>query len=495
MEWSRAGARYSRGVLRLLTQVSFAASLCAALVGQDRSGAVAPGRPPNVVFILADDLGYGDLGCYRGAGDAEAPRVATPRLDQMAAEGLRFTQFYAGSTVCAPSRCVLMTGKHTGHAHIRGNSRQNLRPEDVTVAELLQQRGYATGLSGKWGLGQEGSAGMPTRQGFDHFFGYLNQRHAHNYYPTFLIRGEERVALPNVVPDADKSGAGKASEKVAYSHDLVVDDALDFIRAERDGPFFLYLALTIPHANNEARKEGMEVPDLGPYADADWPAPQKGFAGMVHRMDRDVGRVLDLIDALGLGEDTVVMFTSDNGPHREGGNDPNFFDSNGPLRGIKRSLHDGGIRVPMLARWTGTVAPGSVTDHIGGFQDLLATCVDLAGGAAAGIEHDGLSFAPTLRGDDAAQVRHEYLYWEFYEQGSKQAVRRGRWKAIRRPMVHGATRLYDLADDLGEERDVAAQHPAVVKELEAIMEVAHVPTARWKAPAPREPGPGQRKRE
>ena len=354
---------------------------CVALWGQ-----VA--QPPNVILILADDLGYGDLGCYG------QQRIATPHLDRMAREGMRFTQFYAGSTVCAPSRCVLMTGLHTGHCFIRGNGKDNLRPHDVTLAELLQGAGYRSGLIGKWGLGHEGTEGVPTRQGFDYFFGYLDQHHAHNYYPSFLMRNEQRVPLPNVVPGEGPWGQGVAREKRSYSHDLLMEEALTFVERNSAAPFFLYLALTIPHANNEAGKAGMEVPDLGDYRDRDWPEPQKAHAAMISRMDRDVGRLFDRLRELELDERTVVLFSSDNGPHREGGNDPEFADSNGPLRGIKRSLHEGGIRVPLLVRWPGQIAAGSVSTWIGGFQDILPTVVSLAGLAAPdGL--DGISFQPS----------------------------------------------------------------------------------------------------
>ncbi len=436
-----------------------------------------PDRPPNIVFILADDLGYGDLGCYGQTG------FATPRIDQLAAEGSRFTDFYAGCTVCAPSRCVLMTGRHTGHAFIRGNGKDNLRPEDVTVAEVLKRAGYATALCGKWGLGHEDSTGLPTRQGFDHFFGYLDQHHAHNYYPTFLILEEARYPLPNVVPKEGRWGQGVASERKAYSHDLIAEDALAWIdehhSAHPDQPFFLYLSLTLPHANNEAGRAGMEVPDLGAYADKDWPVPKKGFVAMVQRLDRDVGRLVDLIDSLGLTDDTLILFSSDNGPHAEGGNDPNWFDSNGPLQGIKRSMHEGGIRVPLIARWPGTTPAGETSDHVGGFQDLLATAADL-GGVEADCEHDGVSFAPTLRDDGSPQPEHDYLYWEFYEQGSRQAVRQGQWKAIRQPMFDGPVQLYDLSKDLGEEHDLAQDEPEITKRMAALMDAAHEPSERWR---------------
>lgn len=443
------------------------------------SGAWADEAPqrPNIIFILADDLGYGDLGCYG------QKHIQTPHLDRLAAEGVRFTQFYAGSTVCAPSRCVLMTGLHLGHCFIRGNGKDNLRPDDVTVARLLKRAGYATGLVGKWGLGHEGSTGVPTRQGFDYFFGYLDQHHAHNYYPSFLVRNEQRVQLRNVVPNEGQYGQGVASEKVQYSHDLLVEDALAFVDRHKDGPFFLYLALTIPHANNEAGNRGMEVPDYGPYADRNWPEPQKGLAAMITRMDRDIGRLLQRLKEHGIDENTVVFFSSDNGPHREGGNNPDFFDSNGPLRGTKRDLYEGGIRVPMIVRWPARAPRGATSDHVGYFGDLMATAAELAGvEPPPGL--DSISFVPAIVGQPDRQAQHKYLYWEFYERGSAQAVRMGHWKAVRQPMLTGDLQLYDLRDDVGEQRNVAAQHPDVVARLRSAMEEAHVPSPRWQPPAP-----------
>jgi arylsulfatase A-like enzyme len=429
----------------------------------------AEAAKPNIIYIMADDLGYGDLGCYG------QKVLQTPNIDRLANEGMKFTQHYAGSTVCAPSRCALMTGLHTGHCYIRGNRRVNLRPADVTVAELLQQEGYTTGLAGKWGLGIEGEEGVPNRQGFDFFFGYLDQGHAHNYYPTFLIRNEERVHLKNVVPNPKPSGAGKASEKIEYSHDLIVNEGLDFIRRNHDKPFFLYYALTIPHANNEAREEGMEVPDHGPYADKDWPEPKKGMAAMVTRMDGDIGRLMALLKELEIDDNTLVIFTSDNGPHKEGGNDPEWFDSNGPLRGIKRDLYDGGIRVPFIAHWPGKVAPGTTSDHISAFWDFLPTAVEVAGGKAPeGL--DGISYLPTITGNGAKQEIHDHLYWEFTERGGRQGIREGDWKGIRLDVFKNPDapmELYNVKEDLGEMKNVAKKHPDVVARLAKKIDAAH----------------------
>lgn len=441
--------------------------------------------------MLADDLGYGDLGCYG------QKLIKTPQLDRMAAEGIRFTDFYAGNTVCAPSRSVLMTGQHMGHTHVRGNaggpdmSKQSLRDEDVTVAEVLKSAGYQTALTGKWGLGDKttgGEEGLPLRQGFDYAYGYLNQVHAHNYYPEFLWRNDERHVLRNVVRKMDRSyggfTGGWATKKVDYSHDLVAEEALAFIRRaaeDSENPFFLYLAMTIPHANNEATKatgDGQEVPDYGQYADLDWSRPDKGQAAMVSRMDRDVGRIMDLLDELELTENTVLMFSSDNGPHNEGGHNPERFDPAGPLQGMKRDLFEGGVRVPMIVRWPGTTPAGEVTNHIGYFGDLMATAAELSG-AELPDNTDSISFAPLIQGDPARQQQHKYLYWEFYEQGGKQAVRAGEWKAIRMPWQTGPTQLFNLSNDIGEQSNVADQHPEIVSRMEAMMAEAHEDHPNW----------------
>jgi arylsulfatase A-like enzyme len=444
-----------------------------------RNSRASDTRLPNIIFILTDDLGWGDLGSYG------QQQVLTPSLDRMAAEGMRFTQFYAGSTVCAPSRSVLMTGQHTGRTHVRGNleiqpmGQEPLPDSVVTVAEILKDAGYTTGLIGKWGLGGPETPGEPNRQGFDYFFGYLCQRHAHNFYPEFLFRNSERVPLPgNRVAEPRPDGAGVAVERGEYSHDLLAADALTFIERNRNRPFFLYLALTIPHANNEAGDEGMEVPDYGIYANRSWSDPEKGFAAMVTRMDRDVGRIVDRLQELGIDQHTILFFASDNGPHQEGGRDPEFFRSSGPLRGIKRDLYEGGIRVPFIARWAGRIRPGTTSEHIGDFTDFMATASELAG-LAPPEGTDGVSLLPTLLGQPEAQRQRDYLYWEFYERGSGQAVRAGRWKAVRHPMRTGPIELYDLEADLSEQNDLAREHPDVVAEMRRVMREAHVPSPLW----------------
>jgi arylsulfatase A-like enzyme len=420
--------------------------------------------PPNIIFILADDLGYGDVGCYG------QKQIQTPNIDQLAKEGMRFTQCYAGSTVCAPSRCCLMTGLHTGHARIRGNANVPLRPEDVTVAEVLKKAGYVCGLSGKWGLGEAESTGVPNKKGFDSFFGYLNQHHAHNYWPDFLWRDEKKVEIAgNVVKN------NVASTKAVYSPDLIAKDALQFIEQNKAKPFFLYFTPTLPHANNEAKQEGMEIPSDKPYSDKPWPQQQKNHAAMITRLDADVGRVMQKLKDLKLDDNTIVLFSSDNGPHREGGADPKFFNSAGPLRGFKRAMTDGGIRVPMIVRWPTQIKPG-VNDHVWAFWDFLPTAAELTGAKPPqGI--DGLSVVPTLLGKDE-QKKHEFLYWEFHEGGSKQAVRHGNWKAIRLKLGE-ALELYDVSKDISEEKNVAEQHPEVVKKIEDYLKTARTESETW----------------
>ncbi len=436
------------------------------------------GNKPNIIFILADDLGYGDLGCYG------QKQIQTPNLDRLSANGIRFTDHYAGSTVCAPSRCVLMTGLHTGHAYIRGNSRNPLRPQDRTVAEILQSAGYTTGLIGKWGLGENDSTGIPNRKGFDDFFGYESQVHAHNYYPEFLWRNQDKVALKNIVtrpfPGYAEGLGGVSSNKVEYSADLFAEESLQFIEKHSDKPFFLYLTYTIPHANNEAKNEGMEVPDLGIYADKPWPAPQKGHAAMITRMDSQIGRLIDKLAELKIAERTLVIFSSDNGPHKEGGFKPDFYHSSGPLRGIKRDLYDGGIRVPMIACWPGTIAPGQTTGHLSAFWDFLPTACDVAHiQTPEGL--DGISYLPTLLGKPKQQKQHSYLYWEFHEGGFSQAVRMGQWKAVRKG-IDGPLELYDLSVDIGETKNIAEANPAIVEPMKTILASARTESEIWKVP-------------
>jgi arylsulfatase len=439
---------------------------------------VPASRPPNVIFILADDLGYAELGCYG------QKKIRTPNIDRLAAEGMRFTQFYAGNAVCAPSRCCLMTGKHPGHAHIRNNS--EVQPEGqrpipdsaVTMAELLKARGYVTAAVGKWGLGPPGSEGDPNRQGFDLFFGYNCQRHAHNHYPTYLWRNDQRILL-------EGNDGGRTGKQ--YSHDLMETEALKFIRDNRDRPFFLYVPFTIPHlalqVPEDSLKEYVGKWDDPPYTGGKGyqphPHPRAAYAAMVTRLDRSVGRIVELVKQLNLDDKTLIMFSSDNGPTHDGagGSDSAFFESAGALRGLKGSLYEGGIRVPFIARWTGKIQPGATSDLPLAFWDVLPTLCELAG-ADVPKDTDGISFLPTLLGK-GNQKKHEFLYWEFPGYGGQQAVRWGDWKGIRTNLNREPSpiELYNLARDVGEKNNVAAQHPHIVERIAKIMADNHAPSA------------------
>jgi arylsulfatase A-like enzyme len=380
-----------------------------------------------------------------------------------------------------------------GHTTVRGNagrsdsSAQTLHAGDVTIARVVHDAGYATSLVGKWGLGNEDEEGEPRKQGFDEYFGFLNQTHAHNHFPDFLWRNGEKVVLPNVVtPVGAVPGVGYATKRVVYANDLFFDEARAFIARNRARPFLLYLALTTPHANNEAARllgDGNEVPDHHAYDDRPWNDSQKNHAAMITRMDDGIGAVMAQLKELALDDRTLVIFTSDNGPHREGGPNyaPEFFTASGPLRGIKRDLWDGGIRVPFIARWTGKIKAGAASAHVSYFGDFMATFADLAGGKTP-PDRDSLSLVPTLlaRG---AQAKHDFLYWEFYEGGTSQCVLLGdRWKGLRLKSPAAPIALYDLTADLGEKMDVAAQNPAVVGRIAEIMRTAHVDNAHWKIP-------------
>jgi arylsulfatase A-like enzyme len=435
------------------------------------AGLKLPPRPPNIIFILADDLGYGDLGCYG------QKKIKTPNLDRLAAEGIRFTQCYAGSTVCAPSRSSLMTGQDTGHTRIRGNALYPLLPEDVTVAEVLKKAGYRTGIVGKWGLGEPRTTGTPVKQGFDDFLGFFSQLHAHEYYPTNIWRndrvnaGEEDIYIP-----LDRN---TNNQRQLYVHDRFTYAATNFARIHQPEPFFLFLTYTIPHANNElgrATGNGMEVPSDEPYSKENWPQTEKNKAAMITLMDRDIGRLMGVLKGLKLETNTVIFFSSDNGPHKEGGVDPAFFNSSGPLRGKKRDMYEGGIRVPMIVRWTGNIQPGQVSDFPWAFWDFLPTAAEIAGVTNKIDGINGQSILPTLLGKK--QRPHEFLYWEFHERGSKQAVRMGDWKAVRLA-INEPLELYNLKNDLGETNNVAAAHPDVVAKIEAHFKTARTESPKW----------------
>jgi arylsulfatase A-like enzyme len=440
------------------------------MVGGGLFQLTAQDRSPNIVYILADDLGYGDLGSYGQT------KIKTPHLDQMAEEGMRFNQHYAGNTVCAPSRVSLLTGMHPGNASINGNGQGPIPDSDITIAELLKSVGYETAVIGKWGLGDPGSPGVPSNQGFDQFYGFLNHIRAHNYWPDYIWSNQSRVELPNevvIVQEGYAKGIGSyAHKKEVYVHDRFTEHALNFIGQERDTPFFLYLPYTIPHANNERQPNGMEVPSDEPYSDKDWPQTEKNKAAMITRMDKDIGRLLNKLKSLGLDQNTVVFFTSDNGPHQEGGVDPDFFDSNGPLRGKKRDLYEGGIRVPMIA-WAPELIPaGTVNSHISTFWDIFPTIAELAG---ASFDHkiDGISIVPTLIGEAENQEQHEYLYWEFdFWDGFRKAVRKGKWKAVQYnndKNSNAKIELYNLEEDPGEKTDISDDNPTILKMMQDII--------------------------
>ena len=435
-------------------------TLSAGMLGS-RSYQRAPAIPakPNIFFIIADDLGYGDLGCYG------QKRIATPNIDRIAAEGMRFTQAYAGNTVCAPSRCSLMTGLHTGHCTVRGNKKPELgiRSGEITAASLLKRAGYETAMFGKWGLGGPATGSVPNTRGFDTFFGYLDQQHARNYYPEHLWENQNEFFLTG----------NWFNQRKQYAPDLFTRRCLDFLKRPRQSPFFVMLTYTTPHADNElgaVTGNGMEVPGNGAYRDRDWPELEKNFAAMVTRMDSDIGSLMAQLAESRLESRTLVLFASDNGPHKEGGHDPDFFNSNGPLNGIKRDLYEGGIRIPFLARWPGVVPAGTTNDAVIAFWDFLPTVAELSQ-MKTPPSLDGISFSPALldsRGHP--QPSHKHLYWEFHERGFAQAVRVGDWKGVRLDSRQ-AIELYDLKSDVAEKDNVAAAHKDVVAEIDRLMAV------------------------
>jgi len=498
-----------------LLLVAFAGRPCLSADGDAK-------RPPNIIFILADDLGYAELGCYG------QQKIKTPHLDRLAAEGMRFTQNYCGNAVCAPSRCALMTAKHPGHAYVRDNravkleelpeearqrygleygGQQPIPDAEVTIAEVLKQKGYATAAVGKWGLGQIGTTGDPNQQGFDLFFGYNCQAHAHTYYPGHLWRNHDKVLLHNHPPvpgharlpdgaDPNDPASYEPFKGQDYSADHMIEAALDFIRENRQRPFFLYVPSTIPHVALQIPDEELK-PYLGKWEEKPFvgggytphQTPRAAYAAMISRLDKDTGRIMALLAELDLDDNTLVMFSSDNGTtHLDKEVDYEFFESVGPLRGLKGSLYEGGIRVPLIARWPGKIQPGTTTDHLTAFWDVMPTIAEVTGAETpAGI--DGISFAPTLLGRPDDQKQHEFLYWEFPGYGGQQALRMGDWKAVRQNMLRRNNpdplkiELYNLKDDIGESRDVAAEHPEIVARMRAIMAAQHVPSQLFPIPA------------
>lgn len=471
--------------------------------------AAEPARPPNVVFVLADDLGYGDLGCYG------QKKIKTPNADRLAAEGMRFTQHYSGSPVCAPSRCVLMTGKHPGHAIVRTNQSTPpegqfpLPPNTVTLARLLNDAGYATGAFGKWGLGGPESTGIPSKQGVDRFFGYLCQGKAHNFYPEYLWDNERKVVLknepmklPDKLPaDADPKDPANYTKYVGkeYSGDLIFEQALRFVRDHKDRPFFLFVPTTIPHLALQVPDDSLadykgkwdDPPYVGGNGYLPHHSPRAAYAAMVSRLDREVGRIMELVKELGLDEQTIFIFTSDNGPldNRYAGTDSEFFNSTAGLRGYKGSVYEGGVRVPCVVRWKGHIEAGSTSDRVTGFEDWLPTLLELTGNTkTVPRDLDGISFAPTLLG--RKQEPRPFLYREFPSYGGQQSVRIGDWKGVRQNLVprgkaepNLTIQLYNLREDPGEKNDVAAQHPDVVARVERLFREQHTPSKEFPIPA------------
>ncbi|MCF2445691.1 arylsulfatase [Dyadobacter sp. CY345] len=443
-------------------------------------------KRPNIIFILADDLGYGDVG-FNGQ-----KLMRTPNIDRLAAEGVKFPQFYAGTSVCAPSRSSLLSGKHTGHTYIRGNKgvdpegQEPIADSVVTIAEVLKKAGYATAAFGKWGLGPVGSYGDPNKQGFDQFYGYNCQSLAHRYYPDHLWDNHKKVILEenqNLIYNKQ------------YAPDLIQKQALEFLNTRNvKQPFFLFLPYILPHAELIVPEDSIfqfykGKFDEEPYKGADYGAdakdggyasqkyPRAAFAAMVSRLDLYVGQILDKLKEKGFDKNTLVIFTSDNGPHVEGGADPTFFHSGGGFKGVKRDLYEGGIREPFAARWPGVIKPGTTNNFTGAFWDILPTFAELAG-AKVPANIDGISFVPSITGE-GVQLKHEYLYWEFHEQGGRQAVRQGNWKAVRLKAAekpNAPVELYDLSKDSGERVNVASKFPDKAKELSKIMKHSHIPS-------------------
>jgi arylsulfatase A len=449
---------------------------------------------PNIVYILADDLGIGDVGCYG------QKRIQTPNIDKIAAQGILFNNHYSGSTVCAPSRSVLMTGQHTGHTSIRdnkggegsggGEGQTPMAANSFTIAELLKQKGYATGAFGKWGLGFIGTSGDPNTQGFDEFFGYNCQAIAHRFYPEYLWHNDKKVFLPG----------NDWTHTVTYAGDVIHNKAIEFIEKNAKKPFFLYYPSTIPHAElivpddeifkrnlgkytetpftkEKAKKGAAYGPDIDIKAYCPQDNPNATYASMVERLDKHVGEVMAKLKELGLDKNTLIIFASDNGVHQEGGLDPEFFNSNSFYRGNKRDMYEGGIKTPMVAMWPAKIKAGSTTNHISAFWDVFPTISEIVK-AKTPTNIDGISFLPTLTGSKK-QKTHDYLYWEFHAVGGKQAIRQGKWKAVRLNVLTKAktvTELYNLEEDVSETTNLAAKYPEKVKEMELLMEKSHTET-------------------
>jgi arylsulfatase A-like enzyme len=441
-------------------------------------------QKPNIILIVADDLGYGDVGCYG------QQKIKTPSIDLLAKEGMQFSDFYAGTAVCAPSRASLMTGMHTGHTDVRGN--KSFKPEGqypladstITIAQILKNNGYATGDFGKWGLGFVGSNSVPLKKGFETFYGYNCQTLAHNYYPDHLWDNETKVLL-----DANKAG------ETIYSADLIHQKALEFIKQKKNQPFFLFLSYTLPHAalsvpHDAVYNQYVKMFNESALDEKKWkkfegasfePYPHAAYAAMVSRLDKYVGDVMNAIKKSGIEKNTLIIFTSDNGPHREGGNDPEFFNSSGIYKGIKRDLYEGGMREPFIAKWEGTIKPGTKNNYVGAFWDLFPTFEEIAG-IKSNKKIDGISILPTLTGNDKQQKQHEYLYWEFHENNGRQAVRYGKWKGVKYNVsinTNAPIELYDLEKDPSEKNNIASSHKDIIEKLELFIQQAHQSNKDW----------------
>jgi len=466
---------------RLIGTLLLGAAIFSSCANQEKTE-----KKPNIIYILADDMGYGDLSCYG------QEHFKTPNIDRLAEEGIRFVNHYAGSTVCAPSRGTLMTGKHTGHSYNRGNKGSDLgdfpmAKDEVTVAEVLKEAGYVTGMFGKWGLGYVGSEGEPKEQGFDEFYGYLHQALAHNYYPYYLWHNSDTVFLEG------NAGSGQGE----YAPELIHAQAMSFLEANKDTSFFLYYPTIIPHAELFAPEEymakyrGKLLPEknykgkdsgkgykMGGYGSQK--ESHAAFAAMINLLDDQVGEIVDKVSELGIADNTIIIFSSDNGAHAEGGADPKFFNSTGGLRGIKRDLYEGGVRVPLIVKWPGKIEAGRESDHISAFWDLLPTVADIVN-VEAPENIDGISFLPELLGQK--QAEHDHLYWEFYEREGRQAVRKGPWKAVRYKVAYDyegtPVELYNLEEDPYEENNVAEQHPELAAELLALIKECHTPSENF----------------
>jgi arylsulfatase A-like enzyme len=433
---------------------------------------------PNVILIIADDMGIGDIGVYG------QDSISTPLIDKMAGEGIMFTNMYTGSTVSAPSRACLLTGRDTGHSSVRGNpGNQIVNDNELTLGKVFKNAGYVTGAIGKWGMGSFLPYDDPQRKGFDYFYGYINMWHAHNFFPEYLYENGKRVPLNNknkrvdgVDPWADTlmDGKGVAEIRNEYAPFLFDKKALSFIEENKDKKFFLYLAYNTPHANNEARPDGMEVPDYHEFAGKDWPSQEKGFAAMIRNLDNSVGMVIEKLKELGIDKNTLVMFCSDNGPHQEGGHKMEFFNSNGKYKGMKRDLYEGGVKTPFIARWPEKIKAGSTSEEVFAFWDFLATFSDITGAGKPAVT-EGISFLPSLTGKEQKE-KHDYLYYEFYEKGGKQSVLKDQWKLLRQnvrgPAGKITLELYDISKDPEELTDIADQHPEIVKQLEGLFKVS-----------------------